>query len=120
MLLAASLLAAFGHNLVNLTEFYMVRPLLPPPVQMYHGRAPLLTLGPWAHYYGGYPIIEHLSSDSPWHGFTITVLTSGLLWLAAFFIKSSIKIRHQTVVEVLQAVIVENVLNTEFKATVLG
>ena len=30
MVLAASFFAAFGHNLVNLTEFYMVRPILPP------------------------------------------------------------------------------------------
>ena len=120
MLLAASLLAAFGHNLVNLTEFYMVRPLLPPPVQMYHGRAPLLTKGPFAHYYGGYPIIEHLSSDKQWPGVNITIIASSLMWVGVFFIKVSIKIRHNTMMELLQSVIVDNVLYTGFKSTILG
>ena len=93
--------------------------LVLPPVQMYQGRAPLLSKGPWAYYYGGYPIIEHLSPDDPWPGLLITVLGSGLLWLAAFFIKSSIKIRHQSLVDILQAVMVDHVLNTSCIATFL-
>ena len=93
---------------------------MPPPVQMYHGRVPLMTKGPWAHYYGGYQIIDHLSSELPWPSFIIPVLASVFLWISAFFIKSSIKARHQSVLEVLHSVIVDNVLNTNFKATILG
>ena len=98
--MAASLVTAFGHTLVNPTEYYMVRPPVTTHVQMYHGHCPLLTEGPFAHYYGGYQIIDHLSPvrEDPCHVSKLLFLASVSFWISAFFVKSYIKIRHHTLV----------------------
>ena len=87
---------------------------------MYHGQVPLLTKGPFAHYYGGYQIIDHLSLEDPGRGNQIAILASASLWICAFFVKRYIKMRHHTLVQLLRSIILDNVLNANFKATILG
>ena len=120
LLLTASLSAASVHGLVNVVEYILVRATTPSPFQMFQGQAPLLSKGPLAHFFGGPSIIEHLSPESPWPGFNLTILASCLIWLIALLTKNIVKIRHSSVLDALHSAIVDNVLNTGIKATALG
>ena len=61
--------------------------------QMLTGNAPILTVGPWALFYGSSSILPKLSKEQPFPGFAILVLLSCLLWIFVFLTKKAYKVQ---------------------------
>ena len=59
---------------------------------MLTGKAPVLTAGPWALFYGGTFILPKLPKEQPFPGFGILVLLSCLLWIFVFLTKKAYKV----------------------------
>ena len=122
-LLVASTSAAFSHTVVNMAEWILVRQP-PPPLQMYLGKYHPLTKAPFGIYFCGEPNFEQLPSEPSWNGINALVIASCLLWVVTHVIKNIVKRRQFTLMASsgcvpgwLYASILDNVLNTGFRAT---
>ena len=73
--------------------FHFTINILDSDAQMLTGNALILTVGPWALFYGSSAILPKLSKEQPFPGFGILVLLSCLLWIFVFLTKKAYKVQ---------------------------
>jgi hypothetical protein len=79
----------------------------------------LLTDSPFANVFGGSPILPDLSKESPWPGFNVLFVVSGLLWVAVFLVKRALTASPASYLQALRNALVENRFNIYSGTTAL-